>query len=235
MSRDIIKYIAMFTMLLNHVAVMFLKPGTFSYETLVDIGYFTAVTMCYFLVEGYHYTRSIRAYRNRILLFAVISQLPFCLAFSEHGIVMNMMVTLYLCLWIIEVLYKAGNPLQRGLMTGVLLLLTMFCDWPVLAGLYVIFFVQAGESAAEKRRAYGCAALVLGITVFVTNIELYTPIFALASAVGSALAVSASGVCVLHFYNGKQAEKGRTFSKWFFYIFYPLHLLILVWIRSRIV
>ena len=58
MNRDQIKYAAMFTMLLNHIANIFLEPGTFLFEVMVDVGYFTAITMCYFLVEGYGYTCS---------------------------------------------------------------------------------------------------------------------------------------------------------------------------------
>ena len=42
LNRDQIKYIAVFTMLLNHVANIFLQPGTFACEALKDIGYFTA-------------------------------------------------------------------------------------------------------------------------------------------------------------------------------------------------
>ena len=52
MNRDQIKYVAMFTMLLNHIANVFLEPGTFLFEVMVDVGYFTAITMCYFLVEA---------------------------------------------------------------------------------------------------------------------------------------------------------------------------------------
>ena len=53
MNRDMIKMIAMVTMTLNHYAAVFLESGTILYELLTDIGYFTAITMCYFLVEGY--------------------------------------------------------------------------------------------------------------------------------------------------------------------------------------
>ena len=52
-NRDQIKYIAMFLMLLNHISIIFLEPGTFLSELFLDLGYFTAITMCYFLVEGY--------------------------------------------------------------------------------------------------------------------------------------------------------------------------------------
>ena len=83
MNRDVIKYIAMFTMILNHIANIFMDPGTLLFTVLVDIGYFTAPVMCYFLVEGYHYTRSKKKYARRLAVFALISEVPFCLAFSE--------------------------------------------------------------------------------------------------------------------------------------------------------
>ena len=60
MSRNAIKYLAMAAMFCNHFAYIFLKEGSTGQEVMVDIGYFAAITMCYFLVEGYHYTRSIR-------------------------------------------------------------------------------------------------------------------------------------------------------------------------------
>ncbi|MDE7258355.1 MAG: conjugal transfer protein TraX, partial [Lachnospiraceae bacterium] len=37
---------------------------------------------------------------------------------------------------------------------------------------------------------------------------------------------------VLVLYNGRRAEKARNFSKWFFYLFYPAHLLILALIAN---
>ncbi len=38
LNRDVIKYIAITAMLLNHIANIFLVPGTLWYEVLVDIG-----------------------------------------------------------------------------------------------------------------------------------------------------------------------------------------------------
>ena len=40
LTRDAIKYLAIFTMLLNHIANVLLPENTILWEVLVDIGYF---------------------------------------------------------------------------------------------------------------------------------------------------------------------------------------------------
>ena len=82
LNRDVIKYIAMFTMLLNHISHMFLAEGSMTAFVFEYAGYFTAPTMCYFLVEGYAYTRSKKRYGLRLLAFALLSQIPYMLAFQ---------------------------------------------------------------------------------------------------------------------------------------------------------
>ena len=91
MNRDQIKFLAIITMTCNHIANIFLTPGTLLFEVMIDIGYFTAITMCYFLVEGYGYTHDKKKYGERLLLFGAISFIPFCLAFGM--VQMNMLCT----------------------------------------------------------------------------------------------------------------------------------------------
>lgn len=87
------------------------------WEIFVDIGYFTAITMCYFLVEGYGYTHSKEKYGNRLLIFAAISQIPFCLAFTKEGVIsfvnMNMIFTLFLCFLILQAMEKMLPGMQE--------------------------------------------------------------------------------------------------------------------------
>lgn len=235
LSRDTIKYIAMFTMLLNHIATVFMESGTWLAELFLNLGYFTAPVMCYFLVEGYEYTRSKRKYGKRLLIFALISQLPFCLAFSEGEelsfVAMNMIFTLFLCFLLIYVIKEAANPFLRNFFAALLIFVSLFCDWAVLAPVFTIFFVNAGNSEQKKRKAFLLGTLLFGMFNFLGGIGRFSMtenvIYALGSMTGPALA----GICILFFYNGKRAQGHRTFSKWFFYWFYPVHLTIIGLIR----
>ena len=98
MNRDTIKMLAMATMLVNHIANVFMPAGAPLTNLCLYIGYFTAVTMCYFLVEGYGYTHSKTQYAGRLFGFAVLAQLPYQLVFPEHGMAgmlrFNMLFTL---------------------------------------------------------------------------------------------------------------------------------------------
>lgn len=231
LNRDVIKYFAMFTMLLNHIANVFLPYGLIWYEILVDVGYFTAITMCYFLVEGYKYTRSKRKYGLRLLGFAVLSQFPFSLAFSEPGELrfhgFNMLFTLFLCFCILVVGERVENPLLRALLWTFLVLCTIASDWPLLAAIYTLLFRWAGYSRARLKAVYPIAALLFALLMVPNGLYLYSPWEAMLRAVCGTLGIFASGACILYLYNGQRAARGRNFSKWFFYLFYPVHLLAL--------
>ena len=48
MNREQIKLLAIIAMTVNHTAFALVPKGTMLYEIMLDIGYLTAVTMCYF-------------------------------------------------------------------------------------------------------------------------------------------------------------------------------------------
>lgn len=234
LNRDVIKYIAMFTMLLNHIAGIFFDGGIIR-EIMLDIGYFTAVTMCYFLVEGYQYTRSKKKYALRLLVFAVISQAPYVLAFYEEFIQLNMIFTLLLCFLIICVLYSDMPKIFKTFLCILLIFVSLFSDWALLAPVYTVLFVKCRGSNKKMAAAYGTAAvLFMGFNYLNYSMIYDTALQAVWPALASGIGIVMSGIVILVFYNGKRMERGREFSKWFFYLFYPAHLLILGIIRVLI-
>lgn len=78
-----LKYIAMFSMLLDHVNKSLLYPNlnTASLQKLSDLldilGRIAYPIFLFFLVEGFFQTRNRKKYLLNLLLFAVISEVPF--------------------------------------------------------------------------------------------------------------------------------------------------------------
>lgn len=233
LNRDVIKYIAMFTMLLNHIAHIFLERGTPLYEIFEDIGFFTAPVMCYFLVEGYTYTRSKKGYGLRLLLFAIVSQLPFYLAFGYRQF--NMMYTLFCCFLLLVVVERVDSPLLKMGSCMLLVFATVLGDWPVIAPILTILLANDWGDRRRMARDFGLTYLlfaVLNVQSYLNGESGNWTLYAVAHALLSGLGILAAAVATLVLYNGERAKRGKNFSKWFFYVFYPGHLLILYLIKA---
>ena len=228
MNRDAIKMLAMFTMLLNHIANALLPAGQPLTNAFLYIGYFTAVTMCYFLVEGYGYTRSKGKYAGRLLGFAVLAQLPYQLAFPEYGMAgfvqFNMLFTLLLCFLVLYVQEKVQDRVLRGACIVLLVCASLFCDWALLAPVFTLLFSWAKDSRPRKQAAFLIAAALYGGMAWMGS-GLWWDVL------GCGVPILVSGFMILCLYNGQRAAHGRNFYKWFFYIFYPAHLLALGLLR----
>ncbi|CDM69404.1 putative membrane protein [Clostridium bornimense] len=58
LDRQQLKYIAVMTMIIDHIAMYFISVTNLLYMLCRVIGRITAPIMCYFLVEGFQYTSS---------------------------------------------------------------------------------------------------------------------------------------------------------------------------------
>ncbi len=234
-NRDVIKYIAMFTMLLNHISTVFLEPGHILSEIFLDIGYFTAIVMCCFLVEGFRYTRSKKRYALRLGIFALLSEIPYCLAMTENGVLefcgLNMMFTLLICFLILLSLERIANPVLKTAAVAGLILLSLFSDWALLAPVFTLLFAWAGQSKHKTAAAFAISALLFGLLNFAGGIGRFSAAANFLYALGGMAGIALAGIVIVCFYNGQRMERGRNFSKWFFYLFYPAHLLVLGIIR----
>jgi hypothetical protein len=234
LNRDQIKLIAIVLMTLNHIAHFLMSPGSLLYEILEDAGHFTAITMCFFLVEGYGYTHSKREYAKRLLIFAFISEIPYLWAVGYFQL--NVVFTLFFCFLIMEVMDSPLSRWKRNLFICGLILLTVFCDCAFILAIAVILFKKSENNPGKQAAAYGGMTLLF----WALSVPGYAPAdapypflsgTALLHGFYSAAGFIASGVAVLLLYNGKKAQRHRAFHKWCFYIYYPAHLLILCLIR----
>ena len=238
LTRTHLKTAAVFTMALNHFAAVFLPEDSLPFALLTGIGYFTAPVMCFLLAEGILLTRSLKRYLLRLFAFALVSQLPFDLAFTKGAVLsfvrLNMLFTLGMSLLLLAVHIRPfSEPVKWGL-SLLIILATIPADWGILAPVFTLMFYYAftgyrspadghpalqapGAGSSRLREVWALVVLIFALTM-----RHFSPLF----LTGPVLAA----VCVLCFYRGADAQKKerpRTLSKWFFYLFYPLHLLLL--------
>ena len=77
-----LKFIAAISMLIDHIAVLFQASLSESiYFILRAAGRLSFPLFCFLLVEGFFHTKNKKRYQQRLFIFAVLSELPYDLAF----------------------------------------------------------------------------------------------------------------------------------------------------------
>lgn len=222
LSRTQLKYIAALAMVIDHVGMFFIPITTPLGALCRIVGRLTAPIMCFFLAEGFRHTSSRKKYALRLLIFAVISQFAYSLS-HYHTLFtanMSMIFTLFISFLVLTVYEEEKSTSLKWLLIFALIAVSYIGDWGVFAPLWVLFFYVFRENRKKQMLAFCAVALTALIsgTVFciLNGYNWYGEIW----QAGLFLAVP-----FLLSYNG---EKGRStaFDKWFFYILYPLHLLI---------
>lgn len=222
LSGSTLKLIAVVTMLIDHIGaavlgrLLVMGEGT---ETLYNV-YFAMRTIgriafpiyCFLLVEGFDHTRDRKKYALRLLLFAIVSELPFDLAFNgtilEFGY-QNVFFTLFIGLITIMALDAVmakgeWHPVVRGILLAAIM----------LAGMGVAYLMHTDYDA------YGVMVIiVLYLTRKIRGLQILAGCLAFCWWELAALVA----FIPIAFYNGKRGWN----MKYVFYVFYPAHLLIL--------
>ena len=162
-------------------------------------------------MEGFYKTSSRRAYAKRLFVFALVSQVPYFLAFNREAAVLNMMFSLLFSFLILCVFH--GEAFRRGkgqLQIAGLFFLSVFSDWSALAPAFTLLFDRAGQERKKLQKTFLFVTAVVGIneaaSVAQTESVLGFPegaVRVLFSMTGPALA----GLCILYGYNGGAGEK----------------------------
>ena len=233
LSACAIKYIAVAAMLIDHIAWCFVETYSVLGQIMHIIGRLTAPIMCYFIAEGYHYTRNVGKYLLRLGFFAVISWAPF--VFMEYGTLpvqiidgsfrinplQGVIYTFFLTLLALRVRHSERmNAFAKGTVIVSLCIFSMIGDWFFFPIIWALLFDKYRDNFKKQMIWFAVTAVLMDSLFILAGMSLAESAFQL----GVLLAV-----IPLSFYNGSRggSDKFRTFNKWFFYIFYPLHMVIL--------
>ena len=233
-NSNYLKLIAIIAMTIDH-ATDLIYPG-FPAEplplTLHFIGRLTSPIMWFFVCEGYHYTKDVKKYMLRLGIFAIISHFAYCFGFGislnplEGGIFnkTSVMYPLFIAVVVLYIEDHSGNlkKWQKTAVQTVLILSAFPADWSCIAVLAILGMYRERGNLERQMLKMAAWVSVYGIVSYFFVSKTY--------------AIELIGVLmvypVLKLYNG---ERGRTkWMKWFYYIYYPLHLVIIGIIRMAV-
>lgn len=211
-DRSVLKWIAVLTMVIDHVGAILFPDQIW----MRVIGRVAFPVYAYCLAEGFRYTSDYRRYLGRLALFAILSEIPFDLAF--YGVPFsfahqNVFFTLTLGLILLWVLERFREQL-------------LLC-----AGAFAVlcFLAQA------LHMDYGAGGLLMVFAFYLaqqgTSPWIGWGIFVFINLFGYAGGVQWAAILALlpiGLYSGKAGKRKQRF----FYWIYPLHLLLL-WIIEK--
>lgn len=157
---------------------------------------------CFLLIEGFTHTRDVKKYLLRLSIFAILSEIPFDLALWNrlfHWEHQNVFLTLAIGLFTIYVIQKyEKNVIVKilAIILGAGLAEVLHTDYGYFGVLFIVILYMT-----HQNRLWQC----------------------IAGAICCAWEGTAPlAFLFIWFYNGKRGKQ----PKWFFYYFYPAHLLL---------
>ena len=240
LNANMLKLIAIVAMTIDHIAWL-IFPGYPAQPLpliLHAIGRITCPIMCYFIAEGYHYTKNIRKYTFRLFLFAIISHFAYIFASGDfvdwrsfipfyYGNFLNQTSVMWPLAWGLVMLRVVDSKrIREWLKTPLILLICLITfpsDWSCIASLCILAF---GTNRGDLKKQ------MLWMVLYVsTYAAVY--FFALDKVYGLLQLCVVPAIPVIAMYNGQRGKANRL-MKWGFYVYYPLHLFILgmiQWLR----
>lgn len=236
LNSNIIKTIAIIAMTVDHVAWA-VFPG-YSKEFLPIImhiiGRLTCPVMCYFIAEGYHYTKNIDKYTFRLFAFAIISHFTYLFASTDfvdaksfipfyYGNILNQTSVMWSLAWGLVMLRITYTDKIKNAWKVVLIILICFIsfpsDWSCIAALCILAF---GTNRGNFKKQ------MLWMT-FYAAIYVMVYFFAVDKVYGLIQMSVVFSIPVIGLYNGERGKNPSVnrFMKWFFYIYYPFHLVLI--------
>ena len=223
---------AMIFMLMDHMWATVLSD----YQWLNMVGRLAFPIFAFMIVEGYTHTRNLKKYVLRLLLFAIVTEIPFNLMvgsrifyYPHQNVLWTFLIAIGL-IYLNELAAKKDN-IWLSFITGVS---TMVIGYALG---YIAFVDYYGEGVLTvlvfyflRERKWWCYLGQL-IGMYYIHVEMIKGLYFEVELFGIEFKVIQQGLAILSLvfiwlYNGERGNKSKVFQ-YFCYAFYPAHMLIL--------
>lgn len=224
LDTNFLKLIAILSMLLDHVGSAFFPQ----YPVFRWMGRLAFPLFCYCMTVGLLYTHDIKRYFARLMLFAVISQPIYALhadpnAFLENLTNFNIFFTL-----IVSLLFIWGITLHKwyGYCTSAAALLALGLinfDYAFTGAILMLIFYLC-----RNKPALGAALYILSYLPALWGGDHADPLSLIVGGHAVDWTIFSLLAVPLIFFT---THTGIKINKWFFYVFYPAHLALIVLVK----
>ena len=206
--------IAIVTMVIDHMGLFFF-PQIIWFRV---VGRLSFILFAWLIANGARYTKNIDGYIKRLLIFALISQIPYSLAFYVLGAeqALNIFFTLALGLIAIKFIKQTDNykVWAAAIIVTSLIAELINSDYGALGvlsiSLFYVFYNNIGQTAVSQTILY----LLFSLLNPQNNISIIQP-------------AALISLAFIKEYNGKSGPR----FKYLFYAFYPAHLVVLILLK----
>lgn len=242
MSWQIVKIIAFISMTLDHAASTFitqsflierlgmsLTVSSYTLHVMHSLGRIAFPLYSFGIAQGCTYTKNRGKFLLRLLVFAILAEAPFQLALGGLGMVRlrlwplpmsNVLFTLLLgavCCFIWD-FFSKKKVAWVAVFPIIALVLLAEIHHTDYGGLGVLFVLLPYLFQQKKWKLTALSGMVLVLYLASPLIMRYTLHW-------SHLFCALGAVGILALYNGQKGRQNK-FSQYFFYAYYPLHLLL---------
>ena len=225
LSGNQLKILAVIFMTIDHVG-LYLFPGESIFRI---IGRFAFPIFAYTLSEGCKYTKNRWRYFFVLLIVGVLCQVVY--SYVTQSLYQNIFITLSLSVLLV---YSFDFADKHKNIIG------FFISSVVLLGIFYICYILPRHIGYGFAIDYGFFGVMLPVLIYMGKNKqeklflLSAGLLILASSLGTIQLFSICVVPIIALYNGK---RGKWHMKNFFYIYYPLHLVVIyflgIFLRSK--
>lgn len=241
-SSAVLHIIAMTLMLCDHLWGTLLPAQ----EWLTCIGRMAFPIFAFMVVEGYTHTSNLKRYMDRMFIFAVIAEIPFDLMVGgtvfypyHQNVIWTFWISLFFIKWIEKVKSKlsVSYPLEIGLVfIGFVVGFATMVDYYGVGILTVLMFYYLRDKSDKKKR--WLVRICQVFCMYILNVEMMGGYCYDVSVFGWLIEIPQQAIAMfslipIWLYQGRQGIHNKAFQ-YFCYAFYPMHMLILVLIRTWI-
>lgn len=227
MTETALKILMAFLMVIDHISP-FLTPeiaGIFHF-----ISRPVASVFAFFIIEGYVHTKDLKKYFLRLVTAAILMFIGNCLI--NYFIIKNIVYCVHnnifitfaiglIGLYVYDHVFLKGRKFCGLIILAILFILSIRCDYgTIIFPFIMICYIFKNDKHRRNLTLFALTALLLPTAAVSYETNKETLIMFL---LNSDILVPIAGLPFIHFYNGERGNCSKTL-KYFFYIFYPVHI-----------